>query len=228
MDDTEQSCAECLAPVSSAVNAQNGVSLCLQCAAQFYCPCAGCGGLIPQDEAVLRHGALYCGQCLTAPVSESGAVLSDEALAALVAEFIRLHAEVKQRNDRLDEMKEQLKRHAASQPRVANGVVLRAGEHAVKCGYSLRVNYNAEKLAAVEALLGTEHFTTLFTRKITFSPAKEALDAFLGREAPDTAAARAAILAAAERTEVVTVAPVTPRRKTSTSGTPPTSPAARP
>ena len=103
MDGTGQQCAECLGPVSAAVHAQNGASLCPQCAEQFYCPCAGCGGLIPQDEAVLRDGALCCVQCLTAPVSDdAAAALSEEALAALVAEFIRLHAEAKQLNDRLD------------------------------------------------------------------------------------------------------------------------------
>jgi hypothetical protein len=47
MDDTAQQCAECLVPVSVAVHAQHGVSLCPQCAAQFYRPCASCGGLIP-------------------------------------------------------------------------------------------------------------------------------------------------------------------------------------
>ena len=168
-------------------------------------------------------------QCLAAPVSnDDAAALSEEALAALVAEFIQLHAEAKQLNDRLEQVKEQLKRHAASQPRVANAVMLRTGEHAVKCGYSVRVSYHAEKLAAVEAMLGTEHFTALFTRKITFSPVKESLDTFLASEAADTAAARAAILAAAERTEIATVTPVTPKRKTSTSGTPPVPPAARP
>jgi hypothetical protein len=210
------------------VPAQNGASLCPQCAEQFYRTCAGCGGLIPQDEAVLRDGALCCVQCLTTPVSnDDAAALSDEALAALVAEFIRLHAEAKQLNDRLDAVKEQLKRHAASQPRMANAVVLRAGEHAVKCGYSVRVNYNVDKLAAVEVLLGMEPFTALFTRKLTFSPVKESLDAFLASESPATAAARDAILAAAERTEVVTVAPVTPKRKTSASGTLPVPPAGR-
>jgi hypothetical protein len=222
MDGTVQECAECLAPVSAAVHTQGGASLCPQCAAQFYCPCAGCGGLIPQDEAVLRDSALYCGQCLGAPISEeSAAALSEEALAALVAEFIRLHAEAKHLNDRLDAVKEQLKRHAASQPRITNAVTLRTGEHVVKCGYSVRVSYNANKLAAVEAMLGTEPFTALFTRKLTFSPVKDSLDAFLASETPDTAAARDAILAAAERTEVVTVAPVTPKRQTRAPGTPP-------
>jgi len=229
MDRTGGQCAECLGPVSVAVCAQNGASLCPQCTAQFYRHCAGCGGLIPQDEAMLRDGALCCAQCLAAPVTKDGAAaLSEEALAVLVAEFIRLHTEAKQLNDRLDEVKEQLKRHAASQPRMANAVLLRTGEYAVKCGYSVRVSYSAEKLTAVEAMVGTEQFAALFTRKITFSTVKEPLDAFLASEAADTAAARAAILAAAERTEVATVAPVTARRKTGTSGTPPVPPAVRP
>lgn len=229
MDGSGQACAECLEPVKTAVHAQNGASLCTQCAEQFYCPCAGCGGLIPQDEAVMRDGALCCAQCLAASISKDDAgALSEEALAALVAEFIQLHAEAKQLNERLDAVKEQLKRHAASQPRVANAVLLRTGEHAVKCGYSIKVTYNADKLATVEVLLGTEQFTALFTRKMTFSAVKESLEAFLAREAPDTAAARAAILAAAERTEIASVTPVTPKRKTGTSRTPSVPSAARP
>jgi hypothetical protein len=211
------------------VQAQNGARLCPQCAEQFYRTCAGCGGLIPQDEAVLREGVLHCVPCLASPVSDdAAAALCEAELAALVTEFIRLHAEVKQLNDRLDAVKEQLKRHAASQPRVANAVMLRTGEYAVKCGYSVRVSYNADKLAAVEALLGSEHFAALFTRKITFSAVKESLDAFLASEAPDTAAVRAAILAAAERTEIATMTPVTAKRKTVPSGTPPAPPATRP
>ena len=150
MGDTGQSCAECLSPVDIIINAQNGASLCPQCAEQFYRPCGCCGGLIPQDEAIVRDGALCCVQCLAAPVSsDAAAVLSDAELPALLAEFIQLHAEAKHLNDRLDHVKEQLKRHAASQPRVANVVVLRTGEYVVKCGYSVRVSYNADKLAAV-------------------------------------------------------------------------------
>jgi hypothetical protein len=210
------------------VHAQNGTSLCPQCAEQFYRTCAGCGGLIPQDEAVMRDGVLSCVQCLAAPVSsDAAAMLSDAELSALVTEFIQLHAEVKQLNDRLEQIKEQLKRHAASQPRTANAVLLRTGEHAVKCGYSVRVSYQAEKLAAVEALLGTEHFAALFARKITFSPVKESLDAFLASEAADTAAARDAILAAAERTEITTVTPVATKRKTGRSSTSSVPPATR-
>lgn len=121
-------------------------------------------------------------QCLATPVSKEGAAaLSDAEVVALVAEFIRLHAEAKQLNDRLDAVKEQLKRHAASQPRIANAVLLSTGEDTVKCGYSIRVSYSAEKLAAVEAMLGTEQFTALFARKITFSAVKESLDSWRAR-----------------------------------------------
>jgi hypothetical protein len=208
MDGTVQRCAECLASVSAAVSTQNGASLCQECAEQFYCTCAGCGGLIPQDEAVLRHGALCCVPCLGQPGSEDAAeALSEAELSALVAEFSRLHAEAKQLNDRLEEVKEKLKRHAASQPRIANAVLLRAGEYMVKCGYTVRSNYNAEKLAAVEAMLGAEQFMELFESKITFSAVKENLEAFLAGEAAETAAARAAILAAAERKEIATLTP---------------------
>src|SRR2546430_6388464 len=102
MDETGQPCVECFRPVSSAVHVQNGASLCPQCAEQFYLTCAGCGGLIPQDEAVLRNGALCCVQCLATPVSgETAVALSEAEASALVAEFIRLHAEAKQLNDRL-------------------------------------------------------------------------------------------------------------------------------
>src|SRR5436309_6283672 len=106
MDNAVQECAECLAPVHTPVNAQNGARLCPQCAEQFYRTCAGCGGLIPQDEAVLRDGALCCVQCLAAPVSgDATAALSEAELGALVAEFIRLHTEAKQLNDQLDTVK---------------------------------------------------------------------------------------------------------------------------
>jgi hypothetical protein len=218
MDETGQNCTECLASVSAAVNVQNGARVCQQCAEQFYMSCAGCGELIPQDEAVLRDGALRCVPCLASSASEDAAeALSDAELSALVAEFIRLHAETKQLNDRLDEIKEKLKRHAASQPRIANAVILQAGEYAVKCGYTVRSNYNAERLSTVEEMLGTEQFAALFARKITFSAVKENLEAFLADEDTETAAARAAILAATERKESTTLTPVNTKRNTGKS-----------
>ena len=96
MDRTAQNCTECLAPVSAAISTQNGTMLCQECAEQFYCTCAGCGGLIPRDEAVQRNGAPCCVPCLAQPGSEDAAeALSEAELSALVAEFSRLHAEAK-------------------------------------------------------------------------------------------------------------------------------------
>src|SRR5712691_1437541 len=70
-----------------------------QCAEQFYRSCTRCGGLIQQDEAVVRDGWLWGGLVLGAPISEDdAAALSEDALAALMAEFTRLHAEAKQLN----------------------------------------------------------------------------------------------------------------------------------
>jgi hypothetical protein len=213
MDGTGQNCTECLAPVDAAVDAQNGARLCQQCAEQFYLTCAGCGGLIPRDEAVMRHGALCCVQCLASPTAEA---LSEAELSALVAEFIQLHAEEKQLKARLEEIKEKLKQHAAAQPRVANAVLLRAGEYAVKCGYRARVSYNAEKLAVVEGMLSTETFAGLFTREVRFNAIKESLQAFLINEDAATTAVRTAILAATESQEIATLTPV---NATSNAGT---------
>ena len=229
MNGTAQNCTECLAPVGAAVSTQNGTILCQQCAEQFYLTCAGCSGLIPRDEAVQRNGALCCVQCLASPVSEDAAeAVSEAELSVLVAEFIRLHAEAKQLNDQLEEIKEKLKRHAASQPRVANAVLLRAGEYAVKCGYRVSVSYNAEKLPAVETMLGVEQFAALFERKIAFSAVKENLEAFLAGEAADTAAARAVILAAAEPKEIATLTPVNTKSQAGKSVKKPVPQAARP
>src|SRR5262245_61693583 len=133
MDGTVQRCTECLAPISTSISAQNGASLCQKCAEQFYCTCAGCGGLIPQDEAALRNGALCCVPCLAQPGSEDAAeALSEAELSALVAEFSGLHAEAKQLTDRLEEVKEELRRHAVAQPSIDKAVFFRVGEYMVE------------------------------------------------------------------------------------------------
>jgi hypothetical protein len=186
--------------------------LCEPCAAQFYAACVGCGVLTPHDEAVARDGAPYCLACFAKPVEgEEAEALSEAELAALVAEFVRLHAEEKRITDRLKEVKEKLKRHAATEPRAANAVVLRAGEHAVKCGYTVRVSYDAEKLAAAERLLGEERFAALFEREVKYSANKDRLEIFLADDGAEHSAARAAILAAAERKETATLTLVAPK-----------------
>jgi hypothetical protein len=229
MSGTGQSCAECLAPAMVAVTTRHGATVCQQCVEQFYVACAGCGGVIARDEAVTRDGALCCLACPVNSASEDTAgALSTAELSVLMAEFLRLHAEAKQLNDRLEEIKETLKRHAASQPRVGNAVLLRAGDYTVKCGYAVRVSYNAEKLSVVEEMLGTETFAALFERKITFSAIKEPLEAFLAGQDAATAAGRAAILAAAERKEIATLTPGTTTSHTGKSPKTPGHTPARP
>jgi regulator of replication initiation timing len=201
---TESVCAECL-EMEAVVMASAGAMLCAQCAGQFYAACAGCGVLVAKDEAAERGGTACCLACLAKPEGDEAEALGEEELGALVGEFVQLQAENKRLEERLGEIKEKLKRHAATQPRVSNAVVLRAGEHAVKCGYSARVSYDAERLSAAELLLGPETFASLFAREVKYSPHKDSLEEFLAHDDEETSAARAAILAAAERRETATL-----------------------
>ncbi|HEX7314495.1 MAG TPA: hypothetical protein VF297_11270 [Pyrinomonadaceae bacterium] len=213
-------CVECL--VSIELNTQvldrAGAVLCRACAAAFYTSCAGCGGLVPSDEALARHdtGDLNCFECFSRPASDDGTeALTDEEVAALVAEYVALHEELKRLDTRAGEIKERLKRAATVRPRVSNAVVLRAEDAGVRCSYTSKVTYDAEKLAAAEALLGAEGFAALFERKVTFAAVKNRLEEFLSSDDDATAAARAAVRAAENRTEVTTLTVVARRGKKS-------------
>ena len=213
-------CVECLAGIDAAeqVLDRTGAALCRACAANFYTACAGCGGLVPTDEALARRdtGALNCFECFGRTASDDGTeALTDEEVAALVAEYVALHEELKRLDARASEVKEQLKRASAARPRVSNAVVLRADDGSVRCSYTSKATYDAEKLAAAEALLGAEEFAALFERKVTFSAVKARLEEFLSNEDAATAAARAAVREAETRTEVTTLTVVAPRTKKS-------------
>ncbi|HEX8559910.1 MAG TPA: hypothetical protein VF668_17570 [Pyrinomonadaceae bacterium] len=211
-------CVECLGDlVGGGVLDRTGAALCRACAAEFYAPCAMCGGLVPKDEAVRRPdgGALNCFECLGRAASPDGSeALTDEEVAALVAEYVALHEELKRLDARASEVKERLKRAATARARVSNAVVLRAAEGAsVRCSYASKATYDAAKLAAAEALLGAEGFAALFERKVSFSAVKGRLEEFLSSEDEATAAAREAVRAAESRAEVVTLTVVAPRGK---------------
>ena len=211
-------CVECLVGLEAAEQLldRTGAALCRPCAAQFYTACAGCGGLVPTDEALARNdtGALNCFECFGRPAMDDGTeALSDEEVTALVAEYVALHEELKRLDARASEIKEQLKRAAVARPRVSNAVVLRADSGSVRCSYTSKAAYDAERLAAAEALLGAEGFAALFERKVTFSAVKERLEEFLSSEDEATAAAREAVRAAETRTEVATLTVVAQRRK---------------
>jgi hypothetical protein len=214
-------CVECLCDVSadSQVLDRTGAALCRTCAAEFYAACAGCGGLVPKDEALARPeagGALQCFECFRRPSGGDGSeALSDEEVEALVAEYVALHEELKRLESRASEVKEQLKRAATARPRVSNAVVLRAGEAGVRCSYASKASYDAEKLAAAEALLGAEGFGTLFERKVSFAPVKGRLEEFLSADDEATAAARDLVRAAESRAETTTLTVVAQRKKKS-------------
>ena len=213
-------CVECLVRLDATgpVLDRSGAALCRACAAAFYTPCAGCGGLVPADEALARNdtGALNCFECFGRPASDDGTeALSDEEVAALVAEYVALHEELKRLETRAGEVKERLKRAATARPRVSNAVVLRADSGSVRCSYTSKTAYDAEKLAAAEALLGAEGFAALFERKVTFSAVKPRLEEFLSADDEALADAREAVRAAETRTEVATLTVVAQRKKKS-------------
>lgn len=217
-------CVECLRGVAAAetVLDRAGAALCRACAAEFYAACEGCRGLVPRDEALARAedggDRLYCAECFRSSAFEEGEAepVGDEEVESLVAEFVALHAEKKQLDTRIDEIKERLKLAARARPRVAGAVVLRAPDGAgVRCSYSVRTAYDPEKLAAVETMLGGAEFATLFERKVTFSAVRGALEDFLSSPDAGHAAAREAIRAAAQQNETATLGVVAQKKKKS-------------
>lgn len=213
-------CVECLGAVAAGAGLLDrcGAALCPACAGEFYVACAGCGGLVARDEALARPGggeSSFCFECFGLGAEGEEAPPSEEETAALVAEYVELHEESKRLGARLDEIKELLKRAARARPRVSNAVVLRAGEGAagVRCSYTVRTSYDAEKLSAAERLLGPDLFSNLFERKVTFSARRELLEEFLSSSGEEGAAAREAVRAAEQRSEVETVTVVAQRKK---------------
>lgn len=212
-------CVECLAALAAPADSvldRTGAALCRACAAEFYAPCSACGGLIPRDESFAREGedALHCFECFgRASLPEGEEAPTEEEVAALVAEYVALHEEMKRLEARASDLKERLKRAATARPRVSNAVVLRAGEAGVRCSYTSKTAYDAEKLSAAEALLGAEGFAALFERKVTFSAVKGRLEEFLSSDDAAQAPAREAVRAAESRTEVATLTVVAHKRK---------------
>lgn len=215
-------CVECLVALTedAAVLDRCGAALCRTCAAEFYIACAGCGGLMPSDEALRRveAEAARCAECFGGDVLTDGEELpSEDELAALIAEYVALHDEAKRLDARMSEIKEQLKLAARVRPRVSNAVVLRASDDdagpTVRCSFSVRTTYDADGLARAEHLLGAQQFAELFERKVSFSPVKESLEAFFSSSDGERAAAREAIRSAEQRTETTTLNVVSQKKR---------------
>lgn len=207
-------CVECEQPASSPVLDRAGSILCSECAAAFFVLCTGCRGLFPQDEAKARADSVYCPECFVKPPDDALLELPDEAsLESLIAEYVALHTEEKRVSERLGQIKEQLKAVALMKERVANAVVLRAGDSAVKCSYKVGLKLNSERAEELERILEEERFSSLIERKISFSPVKEKIEEFLKETDDESASLRELLRAALERTETASLTVVTPKKK---------------
>jgi len=213
-------CVECLCALAAgaALVDRCGAALCRACAAEFYAACAGCARLVPRDEGLARSedagaGALFCVECFRAPATGAEPPPSDEEVERLVARYVELHAEKKQLDDEMDEIKERLKAAAGARSRVTNSVVLRAGEGAVRCSYSVRTTWDAATLSEAEALLGADEFSSLFERKVTYAAVRERLAEFLAGDDDAHAPARELVRAAEQSAETVTLGVVAPKKK---------------
>lgn len=214
-------CVECMTALTheGALLDRCGAALCRACAESFYAPCSDCGRLVPKDEALAREGATdapVCVECFRTPAGAGEAdAPSDEEVESLVAAYVALHAEKKRLDAELESIKERLKLAAACRPRVAGAVLLRAGEGGagVRCSYSVRTSWDAEKLSAVEALVGGDEFAALFERKVTFTAVRETLDAFLSTDDATRAEARALVSSAAQVSETATLNVISPKKK---------------
>jgi hypothetical protein len=91
-------------------------------------------------------------------------------------------------------------------------VVLRAGEAGVRCSFAVRTSYDPARLSSAEELLGAD-FAALFERKVSFSAVKDRLEEFLNATDAERAAAREAVRAAEQRSEVATLTVVAQKKK---------------
>lgn len=199
-------CVECLYPAVNAVFDIDGEPLCAGCAETYYTACAGCDGLVAQDQAVMCDSVAWCGGCLAKSVGSGMAEMpGDNEVESLVAEYLALHAECDRLEERLGEIKERLKMVAAARPRVAGAVTLRGGGGAVRCSYAVKFKCNAEKVAALEAALDQERFTSLFKKKVSFDAIKNNLEEFLSGDGGESAGLREAVRDAVEKTETPTL-----------------------
>jgi hypothetical protein len=207
-------CVECEQPAVNPLKDRTDAVLCAKCAAAFYVLCTGCQGLIPQDETKARGASLFCPPCFVKPSEGTLSDLPDEAmLETLIAEYVALHAEEKRIGERLGEIKEKIKAVALMKERVANAVVLRAGDSAVKCSYKAGLKLKPEQVEELERVLDEDQFASLIERKISFSPIKEKIEEFLKGTDEESARVRELLQVAIERTEIVSLLVVPSKKK---------------
>ncbi|MBC7910969.1 MAG: hypothetical protein H7Y30_10745 [Pyrinomonadaceae bacterium] len=208
------SCAECEQATTNAAMTLAGARLCADCVAAYYIACTDCGGLVAKDESLARDNLAYCSNCFSKTSEDAGAGVVDEGLIeALIAEYVSLHAEEKRISERLEVIKEQLKKAATGRHRVGNAVTLRAGDEAVRCSYRSSLKFDNEAAGTLSKLLGDEEFSTLFERKTSFNPIKDRIAEFLANPDDTQREAREAVRAALRETETVTLSVMPNRTK---------------
>lgn len=179
-----------------------GALVCAECATAYYVACDVCAQLFPQDEALQRaDDETVCRACLDERRRE--APIDAASVEDLIAEYVILHAEEKRVKDRLEEVKEKLKEHAAARERVSGAVMLRAGDAAIKCSYRTSLKCENEIVAQLTEMLAAEDFDSIFERKIAYTPQKENVQTFLNRHDEATAEARRILRGAVRETETV-------------------------
>jgi DNA repair exonuclease SbcCD ATPase subunit len=169
--------------------------------------------LIPSDESLMRDGLTLCADChaqAPATVSDSGLL---ENPAALISEYIALHAEEKRLRTRMDELKETLKQIAAMQQRVSNAVTLRAAEQAVKCSFRSTLKCDQELVETLAQRLAEREFDELFERKVSYSPHKERVREFLSRADDEQSEARELLRSAITEIETATLTVIANRQE---------------
>jgi hypothetical protein len=194
-------CLECEAAAPEELRTRAGEPLCVSCAANYYIDCAQCGGLVARDETVSSDGLAYCLDCYRRLGNPEVALPDEQEVEHLIREYAALKDEEKRLSDRIKQINETLKTVAAARPRIEGAVVLRAGEVGVKCSYRVAENYDVDRIAQLETLLGPERFAGLFERKISYQGHREAIDSFLAGADADSASARELIVAARELKE---------------------------
>ena len=203
----EAVCAECEQAAAGGLISLSGAALCAHCVEAYYVACSGCSGLLPADESMRRGDMAYCPECFARPDAPGEA-----GPQSLIAEYVALHAEEKRIGRRMSEIKESLKAIAASQQRTGNGVVLRAGEVAVRCSYRVSLKCDTEAVEAVERVLDKEEFTRMFERKTSFNPVEDVVREFLSGEDEARREARELLRKAVRETETATLSVIADRK----------------
>lgn len=199
-------CVECEKTALNMIPTAAGAMLCEECITAYYILCAGCEQFIPQDETLTRADLVLCAACYAQPPGVAGVDSLDQSgIESLIAEYTALHAEEKRTAARLEEIKEQLKDVAATQPRVSGAVTLRAGDQAVKCSFRTTLKCDAEAVERLEQTLDKNEFGELFERKVTYSPHKEPVQEFLSGTDDAHDEARELLRAAVRETETATL-----------------------